>query len=83
MGKYDGKDNNGNPRADYLAKISGYHFDALKKETESKIWLSAFASNNFRSDYHWHVDACYDEIVKRTGSDAEYSTCWKKASGQR
>jgi hypothetical protein len=49
----------------------------LMQETESKIWLSAYANNNPRSDYHWHVDACYDELMLRTGSDLVYGECYK------
>ena len=37
----------------------------LLEETEKKIWLSAYANNNRRSDFHWHVDACYDEWERR------------------
>lgn len=33
------------------------------------IWLSAYASNNPRSDYHWQCDACYDECKKRGKED--------------
>ena len=58
-------DNHGKPKSDYLQKIASMDDDALFEETKSKIWLSAYASNNPRSDYHWHVDACYDECQKR------------------
>jgi len=37
----------------------------LGEACEDKIWLSAYADNNPRSDYHWQCDACYDECVAR------------------
>lgn len=65
MEKYEGNDNYGTPKAEYLSKISSMSDEALWKECESKIWLSAYAANNPRSDYHWHAVACYDECQKR------------------
>ena len=59
--KYTGNDNYGKPKSDYLAKLAEMEDSALLEETENKIWLSAYAANNPRSDYHWHCDACYDE----------------------
>lgn len=79
MDKYSGMDNHGKPRADYLKKIAEMDMDSLKKETTDKIWLSAYANNNPKSDYHWHVDACYDEIMAREGSVRIYTECWEKA----
>jgi len=52
----------------------------LFDECKDKIWLSAYANNNPRSDYHWHVDACYDECVRRKKIDL-YSKAWNYASG--
>lgn len=65
MSEYVGKDNYGKPKVDYLNRIAAMDDDELYKETEMKIWLSAYANNNPRSDYHWHADACYDECEKR------------------
>ena len=67
------RDNHGQPKAFYFDRIAVMDMLKLKEETKSKIWLSAFANNNPRSDYHWHVDACMDELRKRTGSGAEYA----------
>ena len=64
--KYEGADNYGKPKADYLARLSCMDDAALLDEAKSKIWLSAYANNNPRSDYHWHADACYDECQKRS-----------------
>lgn len=76
MDKYSGKDNSGNLKTDYVERIATYTLEQLEKETKDKIWLSGFANNNPRSDYHWHVDACYDELMKRTGNDKAYSECY-------
>lgn len=57
--KFAGFDNQKKPRLDYVKKVFGMTKDQLFKETEQKIWLSAYANNNLRSDYHWHVDACF------------------------
>jgi hypothetical protein len=65
MDKYLGKDNKGKPKQEYVQKLTIYDDQKLMDECESKIWLAAYAANNPRSDYHWHVDACYDECVRR------------------
>lgn len=79
MRDYTGKDNAGKPKSDYLARIAAMDAEPLAHETELKIWLSAFAANNPRSDYHWHCDACYDECQRRGRGDI-YSTAHKRAS---
>lgn len=76
--RYQGKDNYGKPRSEYLAKIAAMDDDALLNETENKIWLSAFAGNNPRSDFHWNVDACYDEWQHR-GKPEQYDVAYKEA----
>lgn len=81
MGNYEGKDNNGKPKSEYLNKIASMDYDTLFIETKNKIWLSAYANNNPRSDYHWQCDACYDEWSKRNDLKS-YEKAWKKASGQ-
>lgn len=67
--KIEGKDNYGNPNSDYVAKIAAMSDWELFEETKNKIWLSAYASNNPRSDYHWQADACYDECKNRGQHD--------------
>jgi len=59
--KYAGLDNYGKPKVEYVTKISALTDDALFKETTKLIWLSAYVSNNRRSDFHWQVDCVYDE----------------------
>ena len=63
--EYPGKDNYGKPKSDYLAKIANMNDKSLEDEAEQIIWLSAFANNNPRSDFHWQADAIYDECAKR------------------
>lgn len=54
-----GKDNYGHPRSQYVQKVLAMTESQYLKETENKIWLSAYAANNRTSDYHWHVDALH------------------------
>jgi len=70
-------DNYGKPKSDYLAKIQSWDDDTLFNETKDKIWLSAYAQNNPRSDYHWQDDAIYDEWNKRNKL-GEYSKAYKQ-----
>lgn len=81
MRKYEGNDNYGKPKSDYLIKIANMDNEGLLKETEQMIWLSAYANNNSRSDYHWQCDACYDEWVKRDDVKS-YERAWKRAANQ-
>lgn len=77
----EGKDNYGKPKSEYIDRLKAMTEADLFKETESKIWLSAYAANNPRSDYHWHADACNNEWESR-GKPEEYTRAWKKASGR-
>ena len=65
MGKYDGNDNYGKPKSEYLDKLKVMDDKQLRDACEQMIWLSAYANNNPRSDYHWQCDACYDECHNR------------------
>lgn len=78
--QFTGNDNYGKPKSEYIARIAAMDDKALFDETESKIWLSAYAANNPRSDYHWHADALYEECQKRDGDI--YKKAWKKASSK-
>jgi hypothetical protein len=64
---------------EYDAKLLAMTDKALFDECKSMIWLSAYASNNPRSDYHWQCDACYDECVRR-GQPQIYDEAHKAAS---
>jgi len=49
----------------------------LFEETKHKIWLSVYANNNPKSDFHWHADTIYDEWIKRKGKDQiEYAKAY-------
>lgn len=75
----EGKDNRGKPRQAFADEISKLSDEAFLDAAEKKIWLSAYANNNPRSDYHWQADAFYDEAARR-GKPELYSAAWKQAS---
>lgn len=77
--KLEGKDNYGKPRQNYADKIAALDEAAFLKDAELHIWLSAYANNNPRSDYHWQADACYSEAQRR-GKPELYTQAWEKAS---
>lgn len=51
--------------AQFAAKLEAADEDELRKLCNSYIWLSAYANNNPRSDYHWMCDAAYAECERR------------------
>lgn len=51
--------------AAYLAKLPTMTDDELRKACNQMIWLSAYANNNPRSNYHRMCDACHDECNRR------------------
>jgi hypothetical protein len=75
----DGKDNAGRPRQDYAVRIAAMTEPSFSAEAKQKIWLSAYASNNRRSDYHWMADACFDEAQRR-GKPELYTAAFERAS---
>ena len=79
MEKYEGKDNYGKPKSEYLAKLHSLGVKELGDECENMIWLSAYANNNPRSDFHWQCDACYDECARRHQGHI-YTAAHKRAS---
>ena len=74
--KFTGNDNYGKPKRNYLAQLVKMSDKELYEECKSKIWLSAYANNNSRSDYHWHCDACYAECGRRNKKDI-YNKAYK------
>lgn len=76
-----GIDNSGQARQIYADRISAMTDAELLKETENVIWLSAYANNNPRSDYHWQADACYSECSSR-GKDEIYSKAYETAKAR-
>lgn len=77
--RYTGKDNYGHPKTDYVAQIEAMTDGELLEEAEKKIWLSAFAGNNPRSDFHWQVDVIYDECSIRNKVDEIYVKGYNRA----
>jgi hypothetical protein len=77
MRQHGGVDNYGRPKAKYIAKLAACSDEELAEECDKYIWLSAYAANNPRSDYHWMVDACYDECERR-GKPKIYAMAHKR-----
>lgn len=75
----EGKDNAGEPRQNYADRLVKMTDEELSKEMESKIWLSAYAANNHRSDFHWHCDATWEEGNRRNKPEL-YKAAHTKAS---
>lgn len=76
MGEYTGNDNHGRPKQDYIDKIAKMTNKELHDETRSCIWFSAFAANNPRSDYHWMVDALYEEWCDNRNNPEGYKKAY-------
>jgi hypothetical protein len=71
----EGKDNFGRPRQTWADKLAGLDDANFLKEAQQMIWLSGYANNNPRSDYHWKADACYSEAERR-GKPELYRTAY-------
>lgn len=80
MRKYEGRDNYGRPKTDYLTEVAEMDDKALLSECYAMIYQAARCANNPRADWHWMVDACYDESAKRDSNapiyDAAYKRCY-------
>lgn len=74
------RDNRFRPRSIFTDEIAGLSDEGFVKRAETIIWLSAFANNNPRSDYHWQADACHDEATRR-GKPELYSQAQAQAAG--
>ena len=84
IARFPGKDNYGKPREDYIRNVFGMSDKELFEECEKIIWLSAYASNNPRSDYHWQCDVCYAAASARNRTDIyskAHAEAVKSASG--
>lgn len=82
--EFPGNDNYGNPRGDYVNELMTKSYEELFDHTKKIIWLAAYAANNHRSDYHWQVDAVYDEWVARgqpEGYEKAYQAIYKEHFG--
>ena len=73
-------------RKEWTDILAGSSDDELRKQTSQFIWLSAYASSNPRSAYHWMCDATYDECKKRGKEDSiyavEHAALTKEARGR-
>jgi hypothetical protein len=78
IGPFDGNDNFGKPRQDFADKLAAMDEAAYLKAAEQVIWLSAYANNNPKSDYHWQATACYKEAERR-GDKALYTRAYNQA----
>jgi hypothetical protein len=75
--KYAGNDNFKKPKQLFIDKLKAASDTELFQICSDKIWLSAYADNNSRSDFHWQCDACYDECVARAKPEI-YGNAHKK-----
>jgi hypothetical protein len=75
----DGNDNYGKPRQEFAGKLAAASDEEYLRIAEQYIWLSAYANNNPRSDYHWQADACYHEAMRR-GKPELYDRAYRKAA---
>lgn len=81
-----GEDNYGKPRQNFADKLNEASNSELLKIVEDRVWLSAYANNNPRSDYHWQADACYDACRMRGREDIYregYARAYALATGHR
>jgi hypothetical protein len=75
-----GNDNYGRPRQLFADKLAAADEEKFYSYCGDYIWLSAYATNNPRSDYHWMCDACYDEAARREKTWI-YDKAWCITSG--
>lgn len=61
--------NSGETKSEWREKLAAMTEDELYKHCEEYIWLSAYANNNPRSDYHFLADAGYEECHRREKMD--------------
>ena len=79
--KLTGIGNVGGARQNFADRISVMTDEKFSRETETYIWLSAWAASNINSDYHWQCDACYHEAQRRGNLDL-YKHAWERAAGK-
>ncbi len=79
--RIEGSNNYGKPRQEFADKLAAADDIQYLALADQYIWLSAYAANNPRSDYHWMADACYDEANRRERPEL-YVQAWKHAAGQ-
>ena len=77
--RIEGVSNYGKPRQDFADDLASKTDAEFVREAETCIWLSAYANNNRRSDYHWQADLCAKEADRRGNPDL-YKQAWEQAS---
>ena len=75
------QDNYGQPRISFVRELQALDDAAFQERARQSIFLSAYAGNNPRSDYHWHADACYNEAFRRGRLDL-YDAAYMDAKSQ-
>jgi len=78
--KIEGYDNYKKPRQNFADAIAALTDNEFVERATHVIWLSAFANNNPRSDYHWQADACLDEAGRRRKPEL-YKMAYDRAEG--
>lgn len=73
----DNPDNTPELQDAYELKLILLDDDQLAEECNNKIWLSAYASNNPGSCFHWQADANWKECNNR-GKVFIYEREWNK-----
>ncbi len=79
--RFSGKDNYGKLKSIYIDRILAMNDKELQEECEKAIWLSSYAANNPRSDYHWWVDVCYAVCDSNNKTDI-YKRAYKEVEKQ-
>lgn len=73
-----GRNNDGTPAQGFADKLAQADEEEFLREAAQVIWLSAFASNNPTSDWHWQAHACYYEAQRR-GDENLYQRAYDSA----
>lgn len=74
-----------NEQKDFAAKLGEMDEAGLRSACNQYIWLSSYANNNPRSDYHWQLDYVYTECSKRGKVDIykkEHEQLVKQSRGE-
>lgn len=81
--RYAGVDNYGRPKTDYLTKLAAMNDEALYHECFQVIYQAARCHNNARADWHWMVDACYDEATRRSADGDIYRKAYDRCYAEQ
>lgn len=60
-----GRNNAGSPVQHFADSIAASDDEQFVQTASDVIYMSAHASNNATSDFHWQADACYYEARRR------------------